>query len=58
METGVLILSGPKPNAANSTPMMLQMKFDHDRPAGIRGIHVRKCGPTDERTDEGWSPIL
>ena len=33
------------------TPMMLQMKFDYDRPAGLRDIHVWKCGRTDRRTD-------
>ena len=31
------------------TPMMLQMKFDYDPPAGL--IHVWKCGRTDGRTD-------
>ena len=33
------------------TPMVLQMKFDYDRPAGIRDIHVWKCGRTDAHTD-------
>ena len=32
------------------TPMMLQMKFDYDRPAGLGDIHVLKCGRTDART--------
>ena len=32
------------------TPMMLQMKFDYDRPAGLRDIHVWKCGRTDAQT--------
>ena len=31
------------------TPMMHQMKFDYDRPAGLRDIHVWKCGRTDRR---------
>ena len=31
------------------TPMMLQMKFDYDRPAGLRDIHVWKCGRTPAR---------
>ena len=38
------------------TPMMLQMKFDYDRPAGLRDIHVLKCGRMDARTDAGWVP--
>ena len=29
---------------------MFQMKFDNDRQAGLRDIHVWKCGPTDRRT--------
>ena len=33
------------------TPMMLQMKFDYDQPAGLRDIHVWKCGRTDGRRD-------
>ena len=45
METRVLIRSGPKPNGA-PTPIMLQMKFDYDWPAGLRDIHVCKCGRT------------
>ena len=28
------------------TPMMLQMKFDYNRPAGLRDINVLKCGRT------------
>ena len=70
METGVMIQSGPKPNAAISnkniimcsfkssgdiqkkeggpeggvsysqTPIMPQIKFDCDRPASLRDIHV------------------
>ena len=35
-------------------PMMLQMKFDHDRPTGLRDIHGWRCG----HTDTGSSPIL
>ena len=30
--------------------MMLQIKFDHNRPAGLGDIHVWKCGRTDGRT--------
>ena len=40
------------------TPMMLQMKFDYNRQAGLRDIHVWKCGGTHGRTDAGSSPIL
>ena len=40
------------------TPMMLQMKFDYDWPAGLRDIHVRKCGRTHGLTDTSLSPIL
>ena len=29
--------------------MMLHMKFDFNRPAGLRDIHVWKCGSTDGR---------
>ena len=29
---------------------MLQMTFDNDPPAGLRDIHVWKCGRTDGRT--------
>ena len=38
--------------------MMLEMKFDYDRPAGLRDIHVWKCEHTDGRMDAGPSPIL
>ena len=31
--------------------MMLQVKFDYDRPTDLRDIHVWKCGRTDGRTD-------
>ena len=37
---------------------MLQMKFDYDQPAGLRDIHVWKCGPTHAQTEAGSSPIL
>ena len=51
METRVLIWSASKPNAAFSpTPMMLQIKFGCNRPAGLGYIHVWKCGRTDGRT--------
>ena len=40
METRVLIRSRPKPYAAFPRPMMLQMKFDFNRPAGLRDIRV------------------
>ena len=41
METRVLVLFGQKPNAANPpNPIMLRMKFDYDRLAGLRDIHV------------------
>ena len=33
------------------TPMMLQMKYYYDPPAGLRDIHVGKCGRTHERMD-------
>ena len=37
--------------------MMLQMKFDYDRPAGLRDIHVWKCGRTDGRArTDGRTP--
>ena len=36
------------------SPMMLQIKFACNRPAGLGDIHVWKCG----RTDAGSSPIL
>ena len=37
--------------AANSpTPMMLQIKFGCNRPAGLGDIHVWKCGRTHART--------
>ena len=32
------------------TPMMLQMKFDNNRLAGLRDIHSWKCGRTHGRT--------
>ena len=32
------------------TPVMLQIKFDCNRPAGLGDIHVWKCGRTDART--------
>ena len=42
--------------------MMFQMKFDIDWPAGLRDIHIWKCGQTDGhtdgRTDAGLNPIL
>ena len=42
----------PKTSCSQSpTPMMLQMKFDYDQPAGLRDIHVWKCGRTDGRTN-------
>ena len=31
--------------------MMLQMKFDYDRQAGLKDIHVWKCGRMDGGTD-------
>ena len=34
----------------SSTPMMLQIKFGYNRPAGLGDIHVRKCGRTHGRT--------
>ena len=37
---------------------MLQMKFDYDQSAGLRDIHVWKCGETNARMDAGSSPIL
>ena len=41
METRVLIRYGSKPYIAFPlTPVMLQMKFDFNRPAGHRDIHV------------------
>ena len=41
----------PKTKYSQSpTPMMLLMRFDYDWPAGLRDIHVRKCGRTDGRT--------
>ena len=44
METRVLIQSAPKPYAAFLPPkMMLQIKFDQDRPPGFRDIQVQKC---------------
>ena len=54
-ETIVLIRSGPKPNAANPPPhpipMILQMIFDYNWPAGLRDIYVWKCKRTDESKD-------
>ena len=48
METRVVIRSDSNFYAAfPQTQMMLQIKFDCDRPAGIRDIHVRKCEHTD-----------
>ena len=45
----------PYPNDASD-------KIDYAQPAGLRDIHVWKCGRTDARTDgrtyAGWSPIL
>ena len=40
--------------------MMLQMKFDYDRPAGLRDIHVFESVDTrtDSWTDASLSPIL
>ena len=42
--------------------MMLNMKFDLDRTAGLKDIYVWKCeqrdGRKDRRTDAGSSPIL
>ena len=37
------------------TPMMLQIKFGCNWPAGLGDIHVWKCGCTDARTD-AWTP--
>ena len=36
------------------TPMMQQMKFYYDWPAGLRDTHVWKCGQTDAHTDGRW----
>ena len=49
METRVLIWSAPKCSLF-PTPMMLQIKFDCNRPAGLGDSHVWKCGRTDART--------
>ena len=40
------------------TPMMLQMKLDLDRTAGLGDIHVWKCERTDRWIGAGSSPIL
>ena len=40
------------------SPIMLQMKFDFNRPAGLINIYVWKCEQTDASTDIGLSPIL
>ena len=41
METRVLIQSVPKPYAIVSpTLIMFHLKFDQDRPTGLRGIQV------------------
>ena len=40
IETRVLIRSGLKPHAAFYPIMMLQMKFNFNRPVGLRDIHV------------------
>ena len=40
METRVLIQPGPKPKLVQPPPNMLLMKFDFDRQAGLRDIHV------------------
>ena len=40
------------------TPMMLQMKFEFDWPAGLKGIPVWKCECNDTRADAGSSRIL
>ena len=41
----------PKTNAVNPLPfLMLQMKFDYDRPTGLWDVHVWKCGRTDGQT--------
>ena len=40
------------------SPMMLQIKFSCNRPAGLGDIHVWKCGRTDGCTDASSSPIL
>ena len=38
----------PKTYCSQSpTPMMLQMKFDYDRPAGLKDTYVWKCERTD-----------
>ena len=37
---------------AEPTTMMLHIKFDCDRPTGLRDIHLWNCG---RRTD-GWTP--
>ena len=47
-----------KLHAASPTPMILQTKFDFNRPAGLRDIHVWKCERKDARTDAGSNPIL
>ena len=42
----------PKTKCSQSpTPMILQMKFDYDWPAGLRDINVWKCGRTHGGTD-------
>ena len=41
--TRVLIQSASKPIAGNAPPhstMMLHLKFDYDRPTGLRDIHL------------------
>ena len=42
--------------SVSPTPMMLYMKFDINRPAGLRDLHVWKCGQTDVRRLE-FHPI-
>ena len=38
--------------------LTLRMKFDYDRPAGLRDIHESVDAQTDGRRDAGSSPIL
>ena len=57
METRVPIRSGLKPHSLSSNPLMLQMKFGCDRPAGYGDI-VYTHTQTDTHTYAGLTPIL
>ena len=47
----------PKTYCSQSpTPIMLQMKFDLDRTASLRDIHVESVNARTNRRTNGWTP--